>query len=385
MFGIGGKHKGRVVAVLDIGSGSVGCALLAVRNHEPSVILATSRVFLPNAERSTEQLITGIAGIIKDAHTAAMASYAASQQKIYGPAREVYCVIRTPWTQSQTRRVEQFFEKSIRVQDSHISELAKKALAQSGVERANLLEASVSEIELSGYPTHSPVGKNTQQITVGVLISTIDQAFRSAVTPAVQAVFPGLDAKWRSHTRAALSLLNKMPEETRDCVLVDISNENTTFVVVRKNLIEGQGQAPEGVRKILERVAPGKPEEETLSMIRMLNHEACSGEACDAIMGAMGKAEPEIVHLFGEVCATLSSVRRLPRHVILLTHTDLAIWLTKILNRVDFAAFTATSLPFQVTTLGGTDLGHWVISDATVVADSGLALSSALVHIESSE
>ena len=366
MFGIGGKQRARVVAILDIGSSSVGCAFVSVRHNEPSIILASTRSFLPPATRSPDQLISGLSSIVKNIGTTLLASYASKSQAVHGSPRDLYCIVRSPWTQSHTVRVVQTFEKPRGIHDALISDMAKKALSDASVDRATLLEASVSQIELNGYPIRKADGKIAQEVAVAVLISSIDQAFRQEIDTAVHATFVGLEPKWRSHTRAALSTLGDLPQGIRDHVLIDVSGENTSLVVVRKNVIDVQGQAPEGVRKILQRVAPGKPEEETLSLIHMLERDACSGTACDAIRAAMGAAEPEIVHAFGEVFETLSTTRKLPQYAILLTHTDLADWLTKILGRIDFAPFTATGLPFHVTTLGGTDLGHWVVPDTGI-------------------
>lgn len=385
MFGIGRKHKGKVVAILDIGSGSVGGAIVSVRHDEPSIILASSRTFLPLAERSEDQLIVGLAAMIKEMGVGLLKSYASQSQSLHGAPRDLYCIVRTPWTQSRTLSVAQTYEKSRRINDTIISDLASKALSDASVDRTTLLEASVSQIELNGYPTRNSAGKIAEVVTVGVLVSSIDQAFRKNIDAAIRATFVGLEPKWRSHTRAALSTLASLPQGMRDYVLIDVSNENTSVVVVRKSLIEAQGQAPEGVRKILARVAPGKPEEETLSLIRMLERETCSGNACEAISAAMGTSEPEIVRAFGEIYAALSTHRKLPQNAILLTHTDLADWFTKILSRIDFAPFTATGLPFHVTTLGGTDLGHWVVPDTEIKTDAALSLAAALVHIEFNE
>ena len=124
--------------------------------------------------------------------------------------------------------------------------------------------------------------------------------------------------------------------------------------------------------------------EDTLSKLRMIARGDCNDPTCASISEAMGKAEPELVRVFGETMGKLVTRERLPNDLILATHGDLIPWLSTFFTRIDFTQFTTTTQPFQVDALEPADFAHWALPEAGVDVDTGLSIASALVNIEES-
>jgi hypothetical protein len=264
-----------------------------------------------------------------------------------------------------------------------IGELAKQALSnEKGLDSKNILEASVVRVELNGYPTGSPLGKKAHELSVSALVSDCEPALRAQVQTSLQKVFPHLTPVYRSAVRALLAVLNARPDTDKDYLIVDMSSEATSLIVVRGGAIAQQHLVPEGVRGILKRIAPTGMPEETLNIIRMLEREQSSSAATETIHDSMGKVEPDLVRVLGEGMSACAAKERLPNKLILIVQPDLAPWLSKFFSRIDFAQFTLTTRPFSVETIATKDLSRWVAAARGVLPDTGIALSVALVNTE---
>lgn len=139
---------------------------------------------------------------------------------------------------------------------------------------------------------------------------------------------------------------------------------------------------PEGIYSVLRRLSKAGMPEEILGLVRMIARDDCTSEACNAVEAALAKAEPELVKIYGEGMAKCAATRRLPNKLFLVTHQDMALWLKRFFERIDFTQFTKTAQPFEVTALAPKDMEMWVKPAPGVSLDCGLAVPSALVNIE---
>ena len=380
MFGLhlGGKGE-RIVAVADIGSGSAALAIASVSSGAPIRVLIAERVGLKIEERTKEATIAALGEELAQVGEKVTKAYAAGGT--VKPVQEVYCVIRPPWSHSMGARVHKELDTPKVVTEAMVTELAKQALAEvAEVDRNNLLEANIMRIELNGYPTSEPEKKTAHEISLFALVSDYDASLRAAALVALQKVFPHLTPVFRSAIRSLLTVLQQELGIGEDLILVDIGNEATTLTTLHGGVIAQQGAIPEGVRTIIKRLAPTGMPEETLSLVRMLGRDQCSGAACDTLKEAMVKAEPELVRVFGEGMASSAEGKRLPNRLLLMAQPDLLPWLTKFFGRIDFTQFTQTTQPFVVETLGLPELSTFATADEKVALDARLALSVTVVN-----
>jgi len=370
--------RGNLIAIVDVGSGSVGLTYAMVRRGMPASVMAAERVVLSPEERSKEATITKLAEGLDEA------AKKIRQTKI-PTANEVYCIVHAPWTRSRSVSASSHFEKEKVITDSIIGALAQQALgSETELDRSNILEASVVRIELNGYPAGEPVGKSARDIALYALLSDCDADVRAGMQPSLQRTFAHLTPIFRSSTRALLTVLRERPRDGDDYLIVDVGSEATNLVVVRGGVVSAQRLVSEGMRSMLARIAPTGMQEETLNLVRMLESDECSSGACQTIQESMARAEPEMVRVFGEGMAASATSKKLPNRLLLLAHPDMSVWLSRFFARIDFTQFTQTTQPFVIQTLSAKELENFVIAEKGVVLDTGLAISAALVNIEKS-
>jgi hypothetical protein len=383
MFGLPlSKSGGKIVAVVDIGSASAAVGIMRIASRGPAVILAAARSNLPTEDRTAAHSATAIGGAIGEAAQKALAAYTATPRGKRDPVRELYAVLRAPWTKSSTARAGDHFPSETKITDPMIASLAKRALdTQKEIDTSAILEANVIHIELNGYPTRHAAEQRATLIDVTILASQADPNMRTAALTALHQAFPALEPKLRSHTRALLALLSSDAPHVKNCMVIDMASEGTSIAVVRKGVITGQVLANEGVRSIIGTIS-GTTSIEALSMMRMIESERCESDACKTLLAKIAAIEPELVRVFGEHFGKLAATRPLPNDMLLLAHPDLLWWLARFFARIDFSQFTITSQPFVVHQLSAQDSASAVISAPGTTPDASLSLAAALVHIE---
>ena len=386
MFRLVGKQRGKTVAVADIGSGSVGVAILATSAKGPGSVIVAEHATLPLEERTPEANLSGILGKLDERAQKALTAYAKRPEIHSTHVSHAYAVVRAPWTRSKTMRAGHAFEADTRIQKSMISALAKQALDEDkDLDHTKIFEASVVRVELNGYPTAKPEGKHATHIAVSVLLSEIDASVRSGVTETLSRVFACPPPVLRSGTRALLTVLKQNDVLKKYCFVVDVGAQATSLVTIRKDVATDIVHVPEGSNTILKRIAGEKMPEETLTMMRMLAHGQCDKDACDAITQALAHAETDLVRIFGEAMAKMATSRRLPNDLILFAPADMTDWLVQFFSRLDFAQFTITTRPFSPRVESGKGLTGSLTFATGADADSDLSIASALVNTEGLE
>ena len=364
----GGRE--RAVAVVDVSPGSASVAVLSVSGHSPANVIATGHSKLTLEERTFKQATAQIGGQIQEAGKEALDAYAKDGHR--SPITEVYVTVHAPWATTRSIRSGEEYGRDEVIHDSMVSKLAQGALAGApDLDRAKLLEATVLRVQLNGYSTGQPAGKRAHEINAVSLVSECEPAVRSAIAEGVAQVFPVAKPAWRSGIRALMM----------HYLIVDMGVDTTHIVSVRGAAFE-QRVVPEGVRTILSRIAGGKLPEDVLTSLRMLERDACSTEACEAVQKALALVEPELVRIFAGPIGQMAATRRAANDMLLVTHPDLEPWLGRLFSRIDFSQFTVTTLPFIVCTPSSIHMDRWISGE---VADDSLAVASALVNIESQE
>jgi hypothetical protein len=381
MFGRTSASK-KIIAVADIGSASAGVAIVAVNEKGPAIIIASDRAAIPFENRSASATITAVLASLDDAGQKALARFAASPYKgsvISG----AYAVIDAPWSRSQTVRAASSFEKDIRVTSAMIGDAAQRAIgSDTAVDMNNLIESTVVRVELNGYPTGSPVGKTAHRLSVAALLSECDASIRSGAAESLARLFPGTKQTLRSGSRALIAAMSAVPDLGNDYVILAVVAEASNVLVVRDGLVVQHAQIGEGVRSIVSRVADKGMPEETLSLLRMVERDECSGDACDMITQSMARVEIELARVYGEALTKIATPTRLPADLVLVTHSDMAPWLTTFFSRIDFTQCTLIARPFSVHALGRDELSHLVEFDQAAPADIELLIAGALVNTE---
>jgi hypothetical protein len=381
MFGnfFGNATHRETIAVADIGSGSAGFAIVEV-GRGPSIVHVAERAILPIEKRDENAAMAAISLELERIGKKLLSTYATKRQGAPMP-QHVLCVIRAPWTRSEAVKEIESFEALTLVTHAMVKRGAQQALARTTIPKSDFLDAAIARVELNGYPTKHPEGRYAKSVSTTSLISGCNTAVRASVDHALQSVLPHATRSFRSGSRVLLSLLREY-SAGQDYLVADVSGESTTIIAVRDDAPAEHSLVSEGIYGILRRLSSTGMPEEILGIIRMITRDDCVSEACTGVEQALAKIEPELVKVFGEGMAECAVTRRLPNRLFLVTHQDMAVWLKRFFERIDFTQFTKTAQPFEVIALAPKDMEAWIKPAPGVSLDCGLAVPAALVNIE---
>ena len=371
-----GHGRAKIAGIVDIAVGGVSISIVELHGGACTV-LATAHSALAADARTPDQSVGILAQQIKEAGDLALQTYV--DYKRTGAIETVYAIVHAPWARSQMVQGSRRFAEDTQVEEDTIASLAKESLAQAtGIDMGRLFEASMTRIEIDGYPTSSPEGKRVRTLDTFSLVSDCDPQVKSLASGALGALFPVARIVWRSGARALSALMEDTKLKDSNVLIVDMSADTTHLISMRRGVFE-QSVVPEGVATILARIAGGRMPDESLGHIRMLIRDACSSETCEAVEQAMAKAEPDLARIFGEAIGKMAATRHVPNDLILITHQDLEAWLGRFFMRIDFAQFTITTLPFEVHTPDSLGITTKILGEHQ---DPALAVDTILVNIE---
>lgn len=370
------RGHGRTVAVVDVHEGGASVAILSAGGYGPSTVWAYAHSTLSLEPRTDAQALARIGEEIAEAAKKAQDTHALSGRR--GAIQEVYVVLHAPWIKSRAVVVQERFETDTYIKDEHIAKLAHTALSEDKtINRSNLIEGAVVRIELNGYPTAKPVGKYAHSIDVVSLLSEGSPNVRDTVGAALKKAFPVAKLFWRSNVRALMTYAREGAISSRHYTVIDMGADTTHIISVR-GVAFAQRVVPEGIRTILAKVAGGRSPEDVLTTMRMLARDACATESCEALQKALASIEPELLKVFGGAIGELAATRRAANQLLLITHPDLEDWFSNFFSRIDFSQFTATTLPFSVSTPSSIGTKRWIHGEC----DDSLVPAVALVNIE---
>lgn len=378
MVSILGLDRERVAAVVDVRRGMVSVAIMSHRGKKAARILASARSVYSLEELDDAHMAAAAKRHTEEAITTAMKQYA--PREAHEPVHTVYAVLRAPLSRSEVVRAHEEHAQPIKVSDATMAALAKEAFAtHTIVDPDLLLNTGMHTFRLNGYVTAKPSGKYARVIEISSILSDANPACRASVREAIESAFPIARIVWRSGMSVLFETLRHTRPALRDYLALDVGLEETHILSVRDAEVCDQRIVSEGLRTILERIAPGKPADETLGILRMLGRDACESAACEAIQQAILTAEPDLARIFGDAFGSMASIRHVPNQLIVLAHPDIIPWFSLFLARIDFAQFTITALPFSVSDLAVTGLDSVVTTDTAL--DPSIAFDAALVNI----
>lgn len=366
--------RARTIAVVDVGSGYIGCALVAAPHAGAATVIGYGHARLSLEKRTYVQSRAHITAELSEAIAAAQNSAGASHHR--ARISEVHVVLHAPWISSQVVTVAEAMEKSTYIDASRIALLAKKTLSGHDTEPAQLLEKQVIAIKLNGYPTLAAEGKHAETIELSAMLGTGDPSLTKSLETELRLAFPAAKLTWLSAENAYTMILRKT-EFSSHALIVDVGVSETNLIVLEDGIPQTERSVPEGLRGMLARMHGLESPADTLAMLRMHARDACENDACTALQKAIAAAEPDLVKVFGEHFAKLAETRHLPNTLLLVAHPDATEWLTSFFDRIDFAQFTVTTMPF--TTVAVTpDMFSWLITSDPHM-DASLALASASI------
>lgn len=250
-FFLGKTNKNKYGAIVDIGSGSVGIAIVkSDQNAEKPEIIWTHREYTatpkkfdyPNGLKRIETallqafLLLGNKGI-------------RTLHKLDATARlsEVQVSISAPWCNTITDTITTDFDKKTAINKKILKEIILKAkekadqlLTEETKRKLNTtpISMSVIDVNLNGYHVQNSVGKKADRMTLSIVRAFTDKELVKSSQEAAEKTVPNITINLNSFMYSYYECLRFLAPDTSEVCLIDVTHEATELGVVRENVLE---------------------------------------------------------------------------------------------------------------------------------------------------
>jgi len=255
------KNKTELTIIFDIGSGSVGAALVELAYlNKPTILYSTRKDIAFNEEINPNKLLSSM--------KTAMESVAQNVQKIgfknetLGHLKNknigtVYCVFSAPWYLAQPKRITQTYADKKNITNSFIKKILQKEeetfLENTAKEYTNkheeelyLLEHVITNIETDGYEIQSIRGQETKNLNLSIFSSLIPEKVAKTAISVVASVFHTDNLHLHSFSMVSFGVVRDVLD-LKDFIFIDISGEVTEVNLVSRGELVESGSFPFGI------------------------------------------------------------------------------------------------------------------------------------------
>ncbi|NVN96988.1 hypothetical protein HXX01_02030 [Candidatus Nomurabacteria bacterium] len=362
-MGLFSSKKEKLVAIFDIGSGSVGGALVQMPADGKSlpIILKSSRTDIVTRKELDFDLF------LKDMILAlGFASRSIYESKLGAPD-EIVCVLASPWYVSEVRLVKINKEHSFTFTKSMIDELAKKEIVSldslykakyGDVESLpEVIEHPIMSISLNGYQIDDPLGKKTRSVEMNMVVSLSPKSCLDIIKETISKSFHHTPVSFSSFMMNSYIAVRDRYMNHDSYLLLDIGGEVTDISIISKGVLKDSLSFPYGRKSLLRDISKKlKIELRDAKEIFNLYNKGVITEKDKArlepILGGIGESWGIS---FKECISTLPKTLTLPNAIFLTIDSDVKDWFVKIINNGEYIKGMVPDKKLTLVSLDGAD------------------------------
>ncbi|MHB1316412.1 MAG: hypothetical protein ACYCZW_00965 [Minisyncoccota bacterium] len=395
MFFSSSQKKGDVCLVLDIGNASLAGSLVLYKKGSVPEALYTTRVPLSagghsHSEKLQSILLTQIKEVLSRIHTKGFDHvYFKDHDK---NVVKVLCAYASPWYVSKTKKVEVLNPKTFLITKNFIDDVLEKEVSvfeeellggehgdefKSGVV---VMEKTVVNIEVNGYPLDNPFNQKTNQFNMVLYLGIGSESVTSMVNSEILKFFPinKEDILQHSFPLITYSVLKKIFPKERNYIFFDITGEVTDVALIDNGVIRETASFPSGkffiIRKIMREF--DVPAEVAKSFLHLYVKDSASEEIVEKIQKVLIDVECEWSIYLENTLSSFGKISTLPTKVYMTADTDtehIFIDLLKV-SKTDMTVLWRKKL--DIIPISNDTLKEFYISTKNINFDECLALDS---------
>lgn len=248
-MGLFGKSKEQLVALIDIGSSSVGGAYAYFEPASPPTLYFTARI--PIVRREGEEAGTAMLRALGELG-AVMVRYGGPVLRKEKKGGHISCVltsIASPWQETRVRVETLSEDKPFLFTRQLLHETAKKTAKP--VEGRREADEAVIATLLNGYEIGNPFGKKAKRADLIILSSTLNEKVSNEIEKALRHAFHSGRISTLAFAPLAYAVIRDMYPHEKDFLVVDITGEATDFIFVKQGILTDVSSIPQGAHSLI--------------------------------------------------------------------------------------------------------------------------------------
>lgn len=264
--------KEGLAVVLDIGSGSVGGALVYFYDDKkPKTLFSIRKPIVFQKDFKFDRFLLSMTKAVDEVLDEL------SKTKL-GKPKQVFCILAAPWYVSEARKVVFEDKKNFTVTKKKVEKLIlgevetlKKSFNAHYKDitdsKAEIIEVENINMKLNGYETSMPYDKKAKKIEVSLYVSISAGQVLQTLRQKIHKTLRLKNVVFNSFSLAAFDTIRNMYSEKQNFIFVDLGGEMTDVSVVRNGILVETESFPLGKNFLLRTISSklGTVNEEALS------------------------------------------------------------------------------------------------------------------------
>lgn len=392
------NNKETLVVLLDIGSASVGGALVVLRDEAlPEIVYTTRQQMVVHRQMQIERLVALMGdtfqSVLDDLSKNGVKHLTFTKRGSLRP-HSAYCTFSSPWHVSQVSTMALHEDEPFLVTEHLLQELITQEVANvrqrhglfDDLEDASnnmmLIEKKVTNLKVNGYHVSHFDEQLVTMVDMLLYTSFLPEDIMSLIEREVKNSFGLKKVHMSSYILSFFTMMRNMWHDEEDFLLIDVSGEVTEISLVKDGALFETISFPLGSNGMMRSLAHDLDTsiEEVRSLLSM--HSAgTSDEATTARVEAALVAVEEMWRTSARtVLHTLSDGIFLPHRVFVTAHQPIASRVVGMLEDVNFLEKRHTESPFVPTLITSELLKNFMTLRKDVKKDPFLMLETLFAH-----
>lgn len=355
------SKKEKIVAVFDIGSGSVGGAIVRIPLIGKGVPIIIKSV--RNEIEFSKDF--NFNSFMKDMIYALNLTANSLYNKKGGALDEIVCVLASPWYLSETRTIKMAREKSFTFTKQLAGELIEKeklSLTQLYKDKYGTLNSTPQMIEqhtmavlLNGYAINDPLGKKCYSFEMNMIISLAPRLYLDKIRETLSKTFHHTGVAFSSFIVATYLAVRNKYVTPDSYLLLDISGEITDVGIVTKGVLKSVLSFPFGKKTFFNYMCTKLEIElrDAKELFKLYNDDNLSVEFKKKVIPLFKSIENSWGEAFRQCINTLPRTLILPDTVFLTADNDIKNWFANALRNEEHIQSMVSDHKCVVVTLDG--------------------------------
>jgi len=356
--------KEKLVAIFDIGSGSVGGAMTLMTESSsgiPTIIGSTRTEITFHNELDfnvfLEDMIVALGKTAESLYNLKL-----------GAPDEIVCVLASPWYLSESRIIKierttpfvfskSFADDLIQKEMGVLLSLYNKKYAEAK-STPKLIENQITSVYLNGYQVDDPINKKIKKIEMNMVISLAPEICLTRIQETLTRTFHHTPVKFSAFINLVYIAVRDRYNDANPYLIMDIGGEVTDIAIVSRDIVKTSLSFPFG-RQTFYRFLNKKLNKnlnETQSLFSMYSGGVLDKIEKDKLEPVLDSIKKSWSDAFRESIANLPNMAlSLPNTVFLVADSDILSWFAEIIRNSEYMSSMIGGQKCTVITLSGSE------------------------------
>lgn len=334
------SKKEKLVAVFDIGSGSVGGAIVKMSKNNNGLPVIIKSVRTETPYRADIDINIFLKDIVSTLEVTANSLY----NKKAGAPLDIFAIISSPLYLSETRIIKMSRDKPFVFTSRLANELIQKEILNLNESYKNkygdfksapkMIEQYTMAVSLNGYAVSDPIGKKCTSLEMHMLVSLAPQICLEKIQETISKTFHHKNVIFSSFMLSSYLAIRDKYIDLDTYLLLDIRGEITDVGIITKGVLKAVLSFPFGKRTFFKYMCTKLDIElrDAKELFKLFNEDNLSVEFRQKVVPLFESIENSWGEAFNQCVSTLPHTLVLPSMIFLTADNDIKKWFANALS-----------------------------------------------------